>query len=90
VDTVVSLVGRVKGADPPFADKVFENGSGVVYEITAPPEDTPHPSGNKCVPSEGRVPVAGAMSQAERPGEGASLSVTVPGGFVAKGVEISF
>ena len=90
VDTVVSLVGNVKGATPPFANKVFENESGVVYDIAAAPEGTPHPSGQRCPPSEGHVPVAGALSRAERIGEGASLNVTVPSGFVATSVEVSF
>ncbi len=90
VDTVVSLVGNIEGAVPPFANKVFESASGVVYDITAPPEDTPHPSGQSCAPSEGRVPVAGALPRAERVGESASLNITVPRGFAAKRVEVSF
>ena len=86
VDTVVSLVGNIEGV-PRFANKVFENASGVVYDITAPPEDTPHPSGQSCAPSEGRVPVTAAPSRAERVGESASLNITVPRGFAAKNVE---
>ena len=90
VTTVVSLVGAVAGEDPAIVDKLFEDGTGVLYELDAPPADLPHPSGTKCVVSEGQVRIDGASSPPERVDGGAALTVTVPNGFVAKQVEVAF
>lgn len=90
VDTVVSLVGNVQGELPTSVEKVFENGTGVIYELAARPEDMPHPSGGTCVVSDGRVRIEGASSQPERIDNGAAVTVAVPQGLSVKALEVSF
>jgi hypothetical protein len=83
-------VGNVRGEESPSVDKVFENASGVVYDIAAPQDDAPHPSGGTCVASDARVRIAARFSLAERAAAGASLTVAVPKGFRTGRVEIAF
>ena len=93
VNTVVSLagpVGAIQGERSAFVDKVFENADGAIYEIAAPPRDVPHPSGDKCLASEGLVRLDGGLPQAERVDGGASLTMPVPKGFRVRRVEIAF
>jgi hypothetical protein len=90
VETVVSLVGDARGNEATDVNKVFENGSGVVYEVIASAGSMAHPSVTECLATDARVRLDAATSPLTRAADGASVTVTAPRGFSVKRMEISF
>jgi hypothetical protein len=89
VTTVVSVVGDVDADGSAFVTKVFEDPRGAVYDIATAEGALAHPSGGRCLPSDGGVRVA-ASFVAERGDGGTTLAVTGPGGLATSALEVAF
>jgi hypothetical protein len=90
VATVVGVTGDVAGGRSDDVEKVFDSGHGqVVWEIRRPRADVPHPSAALNSGTRGPARVDGTWSEAGSQ-DAATVTVEVPGGFVAHAVEVQF
>jgi hypothetical protein len=90
VDTVVSIIGNVDGAESEFVLKGFQDDTGTVYEILGPALEIPHPSTATCVSAGSPIRVGASLLQQGRTDDGAWVTIGVPAGFLAKRVEVDF
>ena len=90
VETVISLVGNVRVEEATGVNKVFESGTGVVYEVAPTAGEAVHPSVTECLASDARVRLDGATSTLTRAADGASVTVTAPAGFAVRRMEVAF